>query len=338
MNSMLDMYVKCGSLEKAGKIFETMEVKDMFSWTSMINGYVKHGEVELARKLFDEMRRGMWSLGGYLQNNRPKDALELFHDMEREAMCFIDMYAKCGNIDAAGEIFDGMMKKDLVSYYSMIVAYASHGHAGKALGLFEHIREVGFKPDDITSVGVLSACAHGGLVKKGWDYFRATELFGLTPAMEHYTCMIDLLGRVGHLEEAYELIRSMPMEPHEAIWGALLNGCRMHGNVELGKFAAEKLIVLDPKDSGTYMLLVSLCANKRKWGDVRMARSMMRDNGVKKTPGSSSIELEGVFHDFLVADELHPESEAIYRVLGEILLLSKLDDYTTHTCQIDTFL
>ncbi|KAL0297486.1 UNVERIFIED_CONTAM: putative pentatricopeptide repeat-containing protein, chloroplastic [Sesamum radiatum] len=90
----------------------------------------------------------------------------------------------------------------------------------------------------------------------------------------------------------------------------------MHGNVELGKFAAEKLIVLDPKDSGTYMLLVSLCANKRKWGDVRMARSMMRDNGVKKTPGSSSIELEGVFHDFLVADELHPESEAIYRVLG----------------------
>ncbi|KAL0407998.1 UNVERIFIED_CONTAM: Pentatricopeptide repeat-containing protein [Sesamum radiatum] len=164
------------------------------------------------------------------------------------------------------------------------------------------------------------------------------ELFGSTPAMEHYTCMIDLLGRVGHLEEAYELIRSMPMEPDEAIWGALLNGCRMHGNVELGKFAAEKLIVLDPKDSGTYMLLASLCANKRKWGDVRMARSMMRDNGVKKTPGSSSIELEGVFHDFLVTDELHPESEAIYRVLGEILLLSKLDDYTTHTCQTDTFL
>ncbi|KAL0447710.1 UNVERIFIED_CONTAM: Pentatricopeptide repeat-containing protein, mitochondrial [Sesamum latifolium] len=387
MNSMLDMYVKCGSLEKAGKIFEEMEVKDIFSWTSMIDGYVKNGEVELARKLFDEMpERNVvsWNamIGGYSQNNRPKDALELFHDMEREGLdptestlvlvlsacaqsgymdigqlirdyyvkqkriplsvtlgnVFIDMYAKCGNIDAAVEIFDEMMKKDLVSYNSMIVAYASHGHAGKALGLFEHIREVGFRPDDITFVGILSACAHGGLVKKGWDYFRAMELFGLTPAMEHYTCMIDLLGRVGHLEEAYELIRSMPMKPDEAIWGALLNGCRMHGNVELGKFAAEKLIVLDPKDSGTYMLLASLCANKRKWGDVRMTRSMMRDNGVKKTPGSSSIELEGVFHDFLVADELHPESAAIYRVLGEILLLSKLDDYTTHTSQIDTFL
>ncbi|KAL2234623.1 pentatricopeptide repeat-containing protein At2g22410, mitochondrial [Sesamum indicum] len=387
MNSMLDMYAKCGSLEKAGKIFETMEVKDMFSWTSMINGYMKNGEVELARKLFDEMpERNVvsWNamIGGYSHNNRPKDALELFHDMEREGLdpmestlvlvlsacaqsgcmdmgqrirdyyvkqkrtplsvtlgnVFIDMYAKCGNIDAAREIFDEMMKKDLVSYNSMIVAYASHGNAGKALGLFEHIREVGFKPDDITFVGILSACAHGGLVKKAWDYFRAMELFGLTPGMEHYTCMIDLLGRVGHLEEAYELIRSMPTEPDEAIWGALLNGCRMHGDVELGKFAAEKLIVLDPKDSGTYMLLASLCANKRKWGDVRMARSMMRDNGVKKTAGSSSIELEGVFHDFLVADELHPESEAIYRVLGEILLLSKLDDYTTHTCQIDTFL
>ncbi|KAL0407999.1 UNVERIFIED_CONTAM: Pentatricopeptide repeat-containing protein, chloroplastic [Sesamum radiatum] len=202
MNSMLDMYVKCGSLEKASKIFETMGVKDMFSWTSMINGYVKNGEVELARKLFDEMpERNVvsWNamIGGYSQNNRPKDALELFHDMEREGLyptestlvlvlsacaqsgcmdigqrirdyyvkqkriplsvtlgnVFIDMYAKCGNIDAAGEIFDEMMKKDLVSYNSMIVAYASHGHADKALGLFEHIGEVGFKPDDITFVG-----------------------------------------------------------------------------------------------------------------------------------------------------------------------------------------
>lgn len=383
MNSMLDMYVKCGGLEKARVIFEQMEVKDIFAWTSMINGHAKNGEVELARKLFDEMpERNVvsWNamIGGYSQNNRPKEALKLFHEMEREGLdpmestlvsvlsacaqsgymdigqrindyyvkqkripltvilgnAFVDMYAKCGNIDTAREIFDEMTKKDLVSYNSMIVAYASHGHADKALSLFELIREVGFKPDDITFVGILSACAHGGLVEKGWGYFRDMESFGLTPAMEHYACMIDLLGRVGLLEEAYELIRSMPMEPDEAIWGALLNGCRMHANVELGKLAAEKLMILDPKDSGTYVLLASLCANKRKWGDVRMARSLMRDKGIKKIPGSSLIEVDGEFHEFLVADESHPESKAIYKVLKEILLFSKSDQYTLGSYQI----
>ncbi|PIN20131.1 hypothetical protein CDL12_07188 [Handroanthus impetiginosus] len=375
MNSMLDMYVKCGGLEKAREIFAEMEVKDVFSWTSMIDGHAKNGEVELARKLFDEMPlRNVvsWNamIGCYSQNNRPKQALELFHEMERQGLdpmestlvsvlsacaqsgsmdigqrihyyyvnqkripltiivgnALVDMYAKCGNINAAREIFDEMTKKDLVSYNSMIVAYASHGHVDEAFSIFERIGKVGIKPDDITFVGILSACANGGLVEKGWVYFRDMELFGLKPLMEHYACMIDLLGRVGLLEQAFELLKSMPTEPDEAVWGALLNGCRMHGNVELGKVAAEKLIALDPKDSGTYVLLASLCAHKRKWVDVRMARSMMRDKGIKKTPGSSSIEVEGEFHDFLVGDESHPDSEAIYRVLGEILLFSKMDD------------
>ncbi|KAH6824474.1 hypothetical protein C2S53_002884 [Perilla frutescens var. hirtella] len=387
MNAMLDMYVKCGDVEKAKGIFDQMEVRDIFSWTSMINGHAKNGEVELAWKLFDEMpERNVvsWNamIGGFSQNNRPMEALKLFHEMEREGFApmestlvsvlsacaqsglmdvgqrihdhylkqkriplttilgnaLVDMLAKCGDINAAREIFDEMMKKDLVSYNSMIVAYASHGHAKKALSLFEHIRELGFKPDNITFVGILSACAHGGLIEEGWSYFRDMESFGSTPAMEHYACMVDLLGRVGLLEEAYELIKSMPMEPDEAIWGALLNGCRMHANVELGKLAAEKLMILDPKDSGTYVLLASLCANKKKWGEVRMTRSIMRDRGIKKIRGSSLIEVEGKFHEFLVADESHPKSEAIYKVLAEILLFSKLDHCTLNGYQIDTFL
>nr|AYM00761.1 pentatricopeptide repeat protein [Salvia miltiorrhiza] len=386
MNAMLDMYVKCGGVEKAKEIFDRMEVRDVFSWTSMINGHAKNGEVELARKLFDEMpERNVvsWNamIGGYSQNNMPMEALELFHKMESEAfappmettlvsvlsacaqsgcmevgqrihdhyvkkkrihlstiLCnaFVDMYAKCGSIDTARKIFDETTKKDLVSYNSMIVAYASHGHAGKALGLFEHMVELGFKPDNITFVGILSACAHGGLVEEGWGYFRGMESFGVTPAMEHYACVIDLLGRVGLLKEAYGLINSMEMEADEAIWGALLNGCRMHANVELGKLAAEKLMVLDPGHSGTYVLLASLCADNKKWGDVRMARSMMREKGVKKTAGSSLIEVEGEFHEFLVADESHPHSQAIYRVLDEIFLFSKLDSCTLN--HIDTFL
>ncbi|XP_075484981.1 pentatricopeptide repeat-containing protein At2g22410, mitochondrial-like [Primulina tabacum] len=387
MNAALDMYAKCGGLAKAREIFDNMEVKDVFSWTSMVNGLAKSGNVELAREFFDKMpKRNVisWNamIAGYSQNNKPMEALGLYDVMERQGLnpmestlvsvlsacaqsgymdigkrihdnyvkqkripltvilgnAFIDMYAKCGNIDIAREIFDAMRERDLVSYNSMIVANASHGHANKALDLFESMINLGFKPDDITFVGLLSACAHGGLVKKGWGYFQDMELYGLVPAMEHYACVIDLFCRVGLLDEARELIRLMPLEPDEAIWGAVLNGCKMHGNVELGKFAAEKLMNLDPKDSGIYALLASLCANKSKWSDVRMTRSMMRDKGVKKTRGSSSIEVEGEFHEFLVADQSHPESKAIYEVLQEVLLFSKSDDYTSCTGNIDAYL
>ncbi|KAL2472186.1 Pentatricopeptide repeat-containing protein [Abeliophyllum distichum] len=386
MNCMLDMYVKCGCLAKAGAIFDKMEVKDVFSWTSMINGCAKNGEVDLARKLFDEMpRRNVvsWNamISGYSQNTRPNEALELFLEMEKNGLvpmestlvsalsacaqsgrmdlglrihdfyikqqwvklsvilgnAFVDMYAKCGDIGAAREVFDEMPKKDLVSYNSIIVAYASHGHAPEALHLFEQMINVGFKPDEITLVGVLSACAHGGLIKKGWENFRDMSKFGLRPVVEHYACMIDLLGRVGLLEEAYKLIKTMPMEPDKAVWGGLLSGCRMHGNVELGKIAAENLIILDPDDSGIYVLLASLCAKKRKWDDVSMVRSMMRDKGVKKNPGSSFIEVEGKFHEFLVADHSHPETKDIYKVLVDIFLSPKMEDYALDTCQIDAF-
>ncbi|XP_051119784.1 pentatricopeptide repeat-containing protein At2g22410, mitochondrial-like [Andrographis paniculata] len=379
-NAMLDMYAKCGAMEKAGEVFEAMEAKDVFSYTCMIDGYGKHGHVELAREVFDGMpKRNVisWNamIGGYSQNSRPKEALELFQKMEGQGLApmestlvlvlsacaqsscmetgqriydcyieqkripltvilgnaFIDMYAKCGDIDAAKGMFDKMTRKDLVSYNSMITSYAAHGFAEKAIALFESMREVGIKPDIITFVGVLSACAHGGLVVEGWDYFNDMGLFGLAPTMEHYACMVDLLGRVGLLSKAHELIRSMPMpmEPDEGIWGALLNGARMHGDIELGKLAAEKLMALNPSDSGAYMLLAGLCAKQREWSDVRMARTLMRGKGVKKIPGSSSIEVEGEFHDFLVGDESHPESEAIYRVLEEIWLFSKWDNHSS---------
>lgn len=386
MNSMLDMYVKCGSLAKAGEIFDKMEVKDVFSWTSMINGYAKIEEVDLARKLFDEMPRKnvvAWNamIAGYSQNSRPNEALELFLQMENNGLvpmestlvcalsacaqsgrmnlglriydyyikqqlvklsiilgnAFVDMYAKCGNIRAAREIFDEMPKKDLVSYNSIIVAYASHGHAHKALHLFEQMINVGFKPDEITLVGVLSACAHGGLVKMGWEYFTDMSRFGLKPGVEHYACMTELLSRVGILEEAYQLIKTMPMEPDKAVWGGLLSGCRIHGNIELGKIAAENLIILDPNDSGIYALLASLCAKKRKWDDVSMVRSMMREKGVKKNPGSSLIEVEGKFHEFLVADESHPETEDIYKVLQVIFSSSKVEDFALDSRYIDAF-
>ncbi|KAK9048017.1 hypothetical protein SSX86_033021 [Deinandra increscens subsp. villosa] len=376
MNSVLDMYVKCGSLVTAREIFENMRTKDVFSWTSMINGYAKNGDLIMAKNVFDEMpERNIvsWNamIAGYSQNNKPKEALEVFYEMENAGLvpvestlvcvlsacaqsgcldlgqwlyfnyvkrncihltvtlgnAFIDMYAKCGNIDAAIELFNQLQGKDLVSWNSMIVGFASHGYAVEALNLFEQMREMGYKPDEITFVGVLSACSHGGLLTQGRSYFKEMEeSYGLKPTVEHYACMVDLLGRIGLLGEAYGLITEMPMEADKAVWGAILNACRMHNDLDLGKLAAEKLLKLDPNDSGIYVLMESLCASRCKWDDVKNVRSTMRGNGVKKTPGRSSIEVEGKFHEFLVADKSHPKSEIIYKVLGEIILLSRLED------------
>lgn len=383
MNAMLDMYVKCGCLMTAKTIFDKMECRDVFSWTSMVNGYAKSGHFELARKFFNEMPLKnvvSWNamIAGYSQNNRPKEALNLFHDMleggvvpiEATLVCvlsacaqagcldfgqwihhhyvhqkrsefsvslgnaLIGMYAKCGKIDIAEELFNEMPKRDLVSWNSMIVGYADHGNANKALILFELMKGQGIKPDDITFVGILSACSHGGLVSLGRELFTGMEhIFRLEPKVEHYVCMIDLLGRVGLVEEAYEMITRMPMEPDEAAWGALLNACRMHGNADLGKFAANKLIDLDPEDSGTYVILANLCARERRWGDVREVRSMMREKGIKKTPGCSSIEVEGRFHEFSATDDSHPQSKDIYKVLDEIFVLSKLEEDVPSTLQ-----
>ncbi|KAK7285432.1 hypothetical protein RJT34_20205 [Clitoria ternatea] len=375
-NALLDMYVKCGSLVAARELFDRMETRDVFSWTSMVNGYAKCGDLESARWFFDQTAHKnvvCWSamIAGYSQNNKPKESLKLFHEMVAAGMvpgehalvsmlsacgqlsyldlghwihqyfvngkrlslnvtlenAIIDMYAKCGSIDAAAEVFGTMPERNLVSWNSMIAGYAANGRAKQAIKAFDQMIQMGFKPDGITFVSLLTACSHGGLISEGQEYFDTMERnYGIKPKKEHYACMIDLLGRTGLLEEAYKLITNMPMQPCEAAWGALLNACRMHGNIELATLSAHNLLSLDPEDSGIYVLLANICANERKWGDVKRVRSLMRNKGVKKVPGHSLIEIDGEFSEFLVAEESHPQSEEIYKVLDEIFLLSKLEN------------
>lgn len=343
--SMINGYAKNGELVSAKKLFDEMPERNIVSWNAMIAGYSQNNKPKEALELFLDMENagvvpiestlvcvlsacaqsgcldlGQWMYFYYIKQNRIQPTVKLGN-------AFIDMYAKCGKIDAAEELFIEIHDKDLVSWNSMIVGFASHGHAIKAVNLFEEMKGTGlYKPDEITFIGVLSACSHGGLLAQGRSYLKEMEkTFGLKPKVEHYACMIDLLGRMGLLDEAYGLITEMPMEADKVVWGAILNACRMHGNVELGKVATEKLLILDPNDSGVYMLMESLCASRRKWDDVKMIRSMMRGNGVKKTPGRSSVEVEGEFHEFLVADKSHPKSQIIYQVLGEITSLSRLE-------------
>ncbi|CAJ1907165.1 unnamed protein product [Sphenostylis stenocarpa] len=375
-NALLDMYVKCGSLVAAREVFDGMESRDVFSWTSMVNGYAKCGDLESARKFFEQTPQKnvvCWSamIAGYSQNDKPEDSLKLFHEMLGQgfvpvehtlvsvlsasgqlsclsaghwihhyfvdgiripltvtlANAIIDMYAKCGSIDAAAEVFSAMSERNLVSWNSMIAGYASNGRAKQAVEVFDQMKCLGFKPDDITFVSLLTACSHGGLVSQGQEYFDSMERnYEIKPKKEHYACVVDLLGRNGLVEEAYKLITNMPIQPCEAAWGALLSACRKYGNVELANLSASNLLSSDPEDSGVYVLLANICAKERKWGDVRRVRSLMRDKGVKKIPGRSLVEIDGEFKEFLVADESHPQSEEIYRVLDEIFMLSKLED------------
>lgn len=368
LNALLDMYVKCSCLNSAKEIFEAMETRDVFSWTSMINGFAKFGELESARRLFDVMpERNVvsWNamIAGYSQNNQPKEALELFREMlelslvpiENTLVCvlsacgqmgclemgqaihdqyiksnrvqfsvilgnaLIDMYAKCGQLDSAAEVFNKMPVRDLVSWNSLINGCAVHGRANEALFLFDQLRRSGLKPDEITLVGVLSACNHCGLLNEAREYFRNMEReFGIEPRVEHYSCLIDLYGRNGLLEEAHKLLMQMPMEPSESTWGALLNASKMLGDTELAKLAAGKLIELDPKDSGIYVLLANTFAKGKKWNDVRVIRSAMRERSMRKSPGQSVIEVKGELHKFLAADESHPLSEEIYQVLNNV--------------------
>ena len=368
MNALVDMYGKCGCLDSARRVFDGMESKDVFSWTSMMNAYAKCGDLETARKVFDEMpMRNVisWScmIAGYSQAHRPKEAVDLFHEMIAAGVkpidatlvsvlsacaqngcldlgkwiyahyihekrinlsiklsnAFIDMYGKCGAIDEAVKLFNEMPEGDVVTWNTMIMTFAIHGYGKEALNTFEKFKNVGMVPNDITFVGVLSACSHIGLVAEGRKHFHDMRMvYSIEPKAEHYACLIDLLGRVGLIEDAYQLVRSMPMEPDEAGWGALLSACKMHGNVELGKCVGDKLLGLDPGDSGTYALLSSIYATRNRWDDVQRVRRLMREKGIKKTPGCSLIEVEGKFHEFFAADQSHILSKDIYSTLRVI--------------------
>ncbi|KAI4319440.1 hypothetical protein MLD38_033037 [Melastoma candidum] len=367
-NALIDMYVKCGCLTRAREIFDGMQSRDVFSWTSMVNGYAKSGDPELARMLFNAMPEKnvvSWTtmVAGYSQNNRPGEALSLFEEMigtgvvpvENTLVCalsacgqlglldtgrglydsyiaskivpfsvilgnaFIDMYAKCGCIEEAAQIFEEMPGKDLVSWNSMIKAYAVHGHPREALALFNQLCNSGPNPDDITFLSVLSACSHAGLVPEGREHFESMIRYGIHPKVEHYACLIDLCGRRGLIQEAYELATSLPFKPSEAIWGAILSACRMHGDTNMAKVAGDKVLELDPEDSGVYSLLAEVYAKGKEWGEVSRVRRMMRERkAMKKAPGHSSIKLDGKFHEFLAADESHPRKEAIYWVINQL--------------------
>ncbi|XP_042939194.1 pentatricopeptide repeat-containing protein At3g62890 [Carya illinoinensis] len=355
-NSIINATFKMGLICIAKKLFDDMPARNAISWTCMINGYVRCGYYKEALALFrvmqtvgvDGVRPNEFTMSTVLSACGRLGALEhgkWVHayigkcGMEVGVVLgtsLIDMYAKCGSIERAKWIFDNMgFCKDVMAWSAMLSGLAMHGHAEECLELFTKMINHGMRPNAVTFLCVLCACVHGGLVSEGKEYFRRmSEEFDITPLIQHYGCMVDLYGRAGLIEEAWVLIKSMPMEPDVLVWGALLSGSRMHGSIETCEIALKRVIELDPTNSGAYVLLSNVYAKMGRWADARHVRNVMEARGIKKVPGCSSVEVGGVLHEFLVGDDSHPETREIYKMLDEIMSRLRMEGYVGNTKEV----
>lgn len=337
-STMVCGYSKAGDMDMARMLFDKCPMKNLVLWTTIISGYAEKGQVKEATALYDRMEgaglrpddgflisilaacaeSGMLGLGKKIHASVQRCR---FRCSTKVLNAFIDMYAKCGCLDAAFGVFSGMKaKRDLVSWNSMIQGFGMHGHGEEALELFSRMVQEGFEPDKYTFIGLLCACTHAGLVNEGRDYFYSMEkVYGVVPQIEHYGCMIDLLGRGGHLQEAFGLLRSMPVEPNEVILGTLLGACRMHNDVDLARAVCEHLFKLVPSDPGNFSLLSNIYAQAGDWMNVANARLQMKITGGQKPSGVSSIEVEEEVHQFTVFDQSHPKSEDIYDMVDRLV-------------------
>ncbi|KAJ8442071.1 hypothetical protein Cgig2_007909 [Carnegiea gigantea] len=244
----------------------------------------------------------------------------------------IDMYAKCGCLEEARGVFDTMPIRDVVSWTSMISAYGVSGQGQDALALFSRMIDEGFIPDSIAFVALLSACSHSGMLEHGRYWYKLMiEQYNIAPRIEHYCCMVDLLGRAGRVDEAFSFIMEMPIEPNERVWGALLGACRVHSSMNIGLKAADYLFQIVPEQAGYYVLLSNIYAKAGKWEEVNKIRSVMKSKGMKKTPGISNVDYKGKVYTFLAGDRSHPQSKEIYEKLDVLMGKMKEEGYVSAT-------
>ncbi|TYI60240.1 hypothetical protein E1A91_D10G090400v1 [Gossypium mustelinum] len=354
INGLIDMYAKCKSTNVARLMFDSVAPSDrnVVTWTVMIGGYAQHGEANDALKLFSEMLQEGNSMKpntfticcalmacahlaalrfgkqihAYILRNRYESVM-LF--MEN---CLIDMYSKSGDIHAARVVFDNMQHRNSVSWTSLLTGYGMHGYGEEAIKVLDDMRAAGFVPDGITFLVLLYVCSHSGMVDQGIRFFESMHTeYSVTPELDHYACMVDLLGRAGRFGQALELVHSMPMEPTAIVWIALLSGCRIHGNVELGEYAAAQLQELGSENDGSYTLLSNIYANARRWRDVARVRSLMKYSGVKKRPGCSWVQGKKGTATFYVGDRSHPQFEQIYKLLADLIQRIKAIGFVPET-------
>lgn len=353
-SSLLDMYARCGHMNDARLIFDSLDSKNEVSWNALIASHARKGEGAQALGVFWRMLRdnfepthftyssvfGACASNGFLEQGKWVHAHMIKSGGKLVAFvgnALVNMYVKSGSINDARKVFDRLVKQDVVSWNSMLNGYAQHGLGKEAVQWFEEMLNIGIAPTDVTFLCVLTACSHAGFLDKGQYYFDLMKKYKLEPQVSHYVTIVDLFGRAGFLDRAERFIREMPIEPTAAVWGALLGACRMHKNMDLGTYAAERVFELDPHDSGPHVLLYNIYASAGRWNDAAKVRKMMRECGVKKEPACSWVEIGNAIHMFVSNDDAHPQIKDIYKKWEEISEKIKEIGYVPDTSHVLLF-
>lgn len=346
--SLIDAYAKAGHMGPASELFCAMPVKDMVAWTAMVTGFVQNAKPKEALEYFERMQNlgvqtdevtlvgvinacaqlGVVKYANWVRDVAENSSFRPANDVQ-VGSALIDMYSKCGCVEEAYKVFLGMREKNVYSYSSMIIGLAIHGRANSAIDLFNEMVKKNVRPNEVTFVGVLTACSHAGLIEQGKKFFEMMESsYGVNPSTDHYNCMVDLLGRTGRLDEALNFIKSMPMEANAGIWGALLGACRIYANTDIAEIAARNLFELEPVNIGNYILLSDVYARAERWEDVLKVRKLIKDKGLRKSPAFSWVEGEkGVMHEFFAGNSTHPRSREINEALENLFERLKMNGY-----------
>ncbi|XP_068646680.1 pentatricopeptide repeat-containing protein At1g31920 [Aristolochia californica] len=351
-NSLINMYGRCGEIKLSCGVFDRLEVKSSASWSALISVYSSLGLWYDSLRLFRGMTEEHWrphestfvsvlsscaQLGAFrLGRSAHGSLIRHFtgHNVVVETS-LIDMYMKCGCLERGCYVFENMPSKSILSYSVMISGLAMHGEGKKAMWVFSDMLREGLKPDEAVYVGLLSACSRAGLVDEGLKAFDKMRFeHGLEPSIKHYGCVVDLMGRTGRLQEAYELVRSMPFEPNDVLWRSLLSACKVHGNLELGVHVQRNLLQLNSNNSGDYILLSDLYAQSLQWDSVAKVRAEMVQRGSPQTPGFSMIEVERKVYKFVSQDKSHPQSDEIYKMLHQMGWQLRFEGYCADISQV----
>lgn len=352
MNSLIDMYCNCDFISGARKLFEGLKVKDSVSWNSLISGYEKRGDAFEAIELFSQMFRGakvadevtvISVLGACNQISALLLGSSVHSYIVRKGFggntavgtALVSMYSNCGSLVCAHRTFNEMPEKSLASWTVMLTGFGIHGKGREAMSMFYEMLGKDITPDQGIFISVLSACSHSGLVDEGKEIFdKMIRKYNVEAGPTHYSCLVDLLGRAGRLDEAYAIINNMKLKPNEDVWIALLSACRLHRNVKLAEISSQKLFEMNPNRVSGYVCLSNIYAAERQWKDVEKVRALVKNQRLRKPPSYSFVELNKTVHQFFVGDKSHHQSDDIYAKLEDLNEKLKKDGYKPDTSSV----
>lgn len=342
---LINMYIESSDIRSARCVFDRVSAPCVVTYNAMIMGHVRSSQPNEALSLFRELQAkklkptevtilgvisscsllGALELGKWIREYVKKKGFDQYIKVNT---ALIDMYAKCGSLDDAVSVFNGLSFRDTQAWSTMIMAYAIHGRGYEAIAVFEEMSKAKVQPDGVTFLGVLYACDHAGLMDECFSYFhRMKNEYKIVPGIKHYGCVLDLLGRAGRLAEAYYFLENLPIEPTPVLWRTLLAACSIHRNVNLGKEVIEKIFKIDNLHSGDYVLYSSMCARAGRWEDAKGFRKMMKDRGLTKVPGCSLIEVNNSVHEFFSGDGTRAEYRELHQAVDKLIEKLKLVGY-----------